>query len=146
MSDVGIYAAVQAEIISALSSPTIATDVLPSMSMDNLIQKDNLRTPSIGIIFLGTTNAVPYAVGSRLVRATSKWRVAIAATNLRGTPFAREDVYPLLEKVRNQLHFYQSAQSPKTKFLFQEDYCPDSQPEGKITAYADFTLDLILGK
>lgn len=148
MSDSGTLAAVQAEIVAALSSPAIQAGmpILPAMSLDDLINKQALRTPSIGIIYLGTTNVTVYSVGSRQVRATTKWRIAIANTNLRGTQDARSDVYSILEKVRDQLHYYRSSQSPKALFLFQEEQCPDTQPEGKLVAYADFYLDLILGK
>src|ERR1035437_2165260 len=122
-----------------------AVAVLPSMSLDNLIQRDSLRLPAIGVIFNGTTGATPYAVGSRKLRATTKWRIAVACQNLRGTQYARQDAYALLEGIRDQLHYTHSARSPKAAFMLEEDFCPDSQPEGKITAYADFTLALILG-
>lgn len=148
MSDSGTLAAVQAEIVAALSSPAIVTGmpVLPAMSLEDLINKQSLRTPAIGIIYLGTTNVTVYSVGSRNVRATTKWRIAISHINLRGTQDARTEVYSILEKVRDQLHFTKSALSPKACYLFQEEQCPDTQPEGKIVAYQDFHLDLILGK
>src|ERR1035437_945798 len=148
MSDSGTLAAVQAEIIAALSSPAIQAGMpnLPALSLEDLINKQALRTPAMGIIYLGTTNAMVYAIGSRMLRATTKWRVAISNSNMRGTQDARQDTYALLEKVRDQLHFSRSAQSPKALLLFQEEQCPDNQPEGKIVAYQDFYLDLILGK
>lgn len=147
MSDSGILANVQSEIVTALTTQPIIVGmpVLPAMSLEDLINKQSLSTPAIGIIYLGSTKAVQYSIGSRHFRVTTKWRIAISSKNLRGTQDARSDVYSILEKVRDQLHFYKSAQAPKCAFLFIEEFCPDQFPEGKIVAYADFSLDLILG-
>ena len=122
-----------------------AVAILPSMSLDDLVTNASLRLPAIGVIFTGTSSTALVAVGNRKRRATTKWRVAVACQNLRGTRFARQDAYSLLEGVRDQLHFTFSACSPKAAFIFQDDYCPDSQPQGKVTAYADYELSLILG-
>ena len=147
MSDIGILAAVEEEIITAISTPAIVVGmpVLASMSPQDLIDRDSLKSPAVGVIYLGTTKTIQYAVGSRRLRATTKWRIAVSSTNLKGTASARKDVYSILEGIRNQLHYLHSAQSPRACYLFLEEQCPDTQSQGKIVAYADFTLDLILG-
>jgi len=126
---------------------TVSTtiDVIPSMSLNDLINKDSLRSTAIGVLFLGTTNITEYAIGVRRLRATTKWRVAVSVTNLRGSQYARQDAYSILENIRDQLHFYTSAYIPKAKFLLQEEQTPNDQPEGKIVAWADYSLDVILG-
>ena len=150
MSDVGTLAAIQTEIKTALTTPTeIVTGmvVIDSMSLDDLMRKDAWgRMPALGIVYMGTDNATPYAIGNRQLRATTKWRIAIAHQNLKGSQFARNDVYNLLEAIKDRVHYLHSAQSPKAAFMFTSDSVLDTQPEGKVTAYVEFTLDVILGK
>ncbi len=150
MSDKGTLAAVQKEIMDAINGTVGIVDgivVIQSMSLDDLMNKDSGgRNSAIGIMYMGTDNATPYAIGSRRLRATTKWRIAVAHKNLRGSQFARDDVYAILEGIRDRLHYLHSASSPKAAYMFQSEAAPDTQPEGKVTAYSDFSLDLILGQ
>ena len=147
MSDSGTLATIQAEIITALTSPEIQTGmpVIPAMSAEDLINKQTLRAPAIGVAYLGTDKTIQYAVGTRRLRATTKWRLFIYVTNLRGSQAARDDVYSILESARDRLHFYRSSISPKAMYLFENENVPDSFAEGRLVATADFFLDVILG-
>lgn len=145
MSDIGKWAAVEAEITTALGTLTGVSTIVPSMSIDQLANSDGIRKPAVGIIYLGTDYNQQYAVGNRKFMATSHWRIGVVLTNLRGTVTGRPQVYSILEQIRDRVHFSFSALSPKEAFRFESEQVPEQGPDGLCVGWVDFRLDLILG-
>lgn len=146
MSDVGKYAACEAEIANALVGLPGAMKIAPSLNATELVYRDGIQKPAIGIIHVGTDLRQVYSISSRQFLGTTKWALAFALDNLRGAVSGRPALYELLENARDRLHGLQSSQSPFGKYFFESEAYPEQQPDGLIVAVATFKLDLVLGQ
>lgn len=143
MADTGILAGIEAEIAAALAGIPDVT-VYPTMSLADLVKKQGIRKPALGIIYTGSSYQEAYAISSRRFRATTKWRIAVAFLNLRGAPAGRVDSYALLEAVRDRIHFKFSTAPLKAAFRFEREELPEAT-DGICVAFVDFELDVLFG-
>lgn len=148
MSDIGTIKALEAEIVAALTANPIegVLTVKPTLSFNDLMIRDGIRKPAIGVIYLGSDYMEPYALGQRRFRAVSRWQVAVCVNSLRDSSDARAAVYDILDAVRDKVHFLFTSQSYKGAFKFEREEIPLDQPEGSVLGVATFSLELFLGK
>lgn len=149
MSDVGLYAALEAEIIEALTDTPIdgVKKVLRTAGVEDLVFQDTALRPVIGVIDAGAKELDRPAVSSRLVGALSEWQIAVVVTSKRGLPDARTTVRTLLETVRDRVHNVQTATSSRGKYRWISDqYVNVVGGDGSVAAaIATFVIPINFG-
>lgn len=144
MSDVGIYDAIEAEIVTALTVPAIdhVKAVVETCSLADLWGVDAKRFPAIGVIERSADRDDGHQVQQlRPVRAATVWDIAIIAQNMRGSAAGRKLVRFLMESVRDRLHGLQTQNAPRTRYVWVADKLIDNVGDGSVAAaVSTFTL------
>jgi hypothetical protein len=144
MTDVGRYAAMEAEVIAAIGSISGVVSVEPSTSVEDLVETEGIRTPVIGVIEGESSRQGAYALSNRRINACSEWEVAVVVRNERGRAAARARLREILEKVRDNLHYASSAQPPTAKYIWKGDKRVQVEGDDLYAAIATFELTVLL--
>ena len=144
MSDVGLYDAIEAEILSKIGTPSGVVTVAKTLSVDDLINRNGIAKPAVGIICTGMRRDAPLATGQSRFYATTTWQIAVAIDNLAGAVNSRTTIYNIFELVRSTLHYQTSAHAPGRYLAMNEEW-PEQQPEGRIVGVANYELQVLLG-
>jgi hypothetical protein len=144
MTDVGRYAAMEAEVIAAIGSISGVVSVEPSTSVEDLVETEGIRTPVIGVIEGESSRQGAYALSNRRINACSEWEVAVVVRNERGRAAARARLREILEKVRDNLHYASSAQPPTAKYIWKGDKRVQVEGDDLYAAVATFELTVLL--
>lgn len=149
MSDIGKYAALEAEVTAYIKGTSAITGVLsvnPTLSLDDLVARDGIRKPALGIIVLPTQYQKPRAVGYREMWVTAKVVVAVAITNMRGAVSARPQLYTIFESLHDRLHYQPSALSPTGRYVFQSEVAETHAEKDLLLGQAVYQIDLLMGQ
>lgn len=127
MSDVGFYAALEAEIFTVLTTPAVSkvARVAKSMSLQDLLMKDGLQLPAVGIIDAGAPEKGYLAAADRRILTEPAWDIAIVVKNSRGAVSGREVMWEILERIRDRLHHYQSAAAGGFRYQWAGEFPAD---------------------
>lgn len=150
MSDSGTYEAICAELVAALSVPSIedAKAIIPTCSLADLFGMDAKRFPAIGVIEReAARDPKDQLIALRPVRAITVWDVAIVVQNMRGSIAGRSLLRVLMETTRDRIHGLRSAIAPKAQFTWQADKLIDNVGDGSVAAsVTTFTLPVNFAK
>lgn len=144
MTDVGKYAAMEAEVIAAIGTISGVKSVEASMSVEDLIEVDGIRLPAIGVIEGDASRQSAYALSNRRISAGVEWEVAVVVRNERGRTAARDTLRTILETVRNNLHYASSALSPLARYIWKGDKRIQVEGDDLYAAVATFELQVLL--
>lgn len=111
MSDVGFYASLEAEIYTALTTPAL-TDVARvamSMGLQDMLAKDGIQLPCVGIIDAGAKETGYLVAADRRIETDIEWEIGILVQNMRGKVSGRPLMRQLLERIRDRLHHLKST-------------------------------------
>jgi len=145
MTDVGLYAAMEAEIVTALTGMTGVVELKPTASAEDLVAKDGIRLPAVGIIDAGAEWKEPLGVGQKLQRATFRWEITVIVGSQRGRIDARTTLRTILETVRDRLHYSQSAVALKSRYYWRSDRPLDIGRTDILGTVIAFELDVLVG-
>lgn len=135
MSDNGIYAAIEAELLAKVAAVAgVAEAPLATCSIEGLVYRvppDGVsgRLPAIGVSFVsaspdasfGTSPSGMIGIGSPRLAATTMWEVCFVGRSERGSVDAHSATRALVELVRDALHYKQSAIQPLTRYMWKSD-------------------------
>jgi len=130
MSDVGVYDAVESEIVAALTpmTPLLLTRIVYAADLNDLVFGQGINPPVAGVIEdgadgLGTIDENPtMAVGGRLVRTVLAWNLNFVVRNQRGAVEGRVKMRKLLETSRDILHGLRTTTLPTPgRFFWRRD-------------------------
>lgn len=144
MTDVGRYAAMEAEVIAAIGTIDGVVSVEPSASVEDLVEVDGIRTPVIGVVEGDSSRQGAYAMGNRRINACSEWEVAVVVRNERGRVAARNALRAIVEKVRDNLHYASSAQPPTARYIWKGDKRVQVEGDDLYAVVATFELTVLL--
>lgn len=153
MSDAGIYAAIEAEIVARIGTISgVAEGAIPTCGIEDLVYRvptDGVtgRLPAIGVAFVsaapdssfGTTPSGFIGIASKRLAAATLWEVCVVNRSQRGASDAHATARLTVERVRDQLHYYASAIQPLTKYIWKSDKRYDfDEPDliGYVSVYA----------
>lgn len=147
MSDVGLYDALEAELYAALTTPAIsgAATVAKTLSIQDLVERDAVRKPAIGIVDSGARFREPYGVGQRIVGVVSRWEIGVVVQNQRGAISGRPTLRGFLETVRDRVHNLKTATSSRAAWRWQSDEYIDQPREDLVAAVATFEINVNFG-
>lgn len=150
MSDLGIYAAMYAELLAALQTPTItvggvAVDVVARCDLITLHTRETLRDVGIGITIDGAKFREAYGVANKMRGADAPVLVSIAVRSARGLTEQRQTLETLLETVRDRINFLATATSSKGKYAWASDSFVEIEGSDKAGAIAEFRLQVNFG-
>ena len=144
MTDVGRYAAMEAEVIAAIGTIDGVVSVEPSASVEDLVEVDGVRTPVIGVVEGDSSRQGAYAMSNRRINACSEWEVAVVVRNERGRVAARNALRAIVEKVRDNLHYASSAQPPTARYIWKGDKRVQVEGDDLYAVVATFELTVLL--
>jgi hypothetical protein len=153
MSDVGVYAAVQAEIVALLTTPAITVssvtaNIRSALSVAHLVEgPEAVQKPMVGVILLDSR-----ALGedeqtlSRQIRVETFWQIAAVDASNRGASDRRTWCYSVLETVRDRLHQYTSTIAPGYDVYRWVSESFTAETPSVMAAVATYRLPLMLGR
>lgn len=154
MSDIGVYATLQAEILTALAPMAITAvpaGVIRTFAKDSrieeLIVKEGIRAPAIGVACTNKTAAGRISAGpNRQMLASLEWEVAVLVDSARSRAEQRASLEAILEEVRDKLHFLPCSLPPTAKYIWNGEKTVLLGDEELLGAIATYQLDLVLCK
>jgi len=149
MSDAGIYAAIEADIVTKLTGISGVNSISASMSANDLVYRQGIQKPAIGIVHQGTEvmSQTARGVNAPQFRAKVNYQVTVAANDARGAISSRPLVQTILEAIRDRLHFKQPSGLPVPNiglYRFVSEGYPEEQPQALIVAAANYSLEVML--
>jgi len=145
VSDIGLYAALEAELIAALTGISGVATLVPTVSVDRLAGMDGVRKPAIGVIDTGAEFREQYAITKGRSLATVSWDIAIVVQNMRGVTAARPTVRTLLETIRDRVHWLQTGTSSKGRYRWRSDQHIQLPDDSLDAAVASFEIAVSVG-
>lgn len=147
MTDVGLYAALETSILTALRTPAIPGVVTleGALSVADLAA-DAVRKPAIGIVDAGSTFQESVAIARRGQIARFNFEVGVVVSSARGKIAARGTLRTILETVRDRIHFLSIAQPGPGRWLWKSDTPVDVTGDDLLAAVASFQLDTMIGR
>lgn len=159
MTDVGTYAALEAEITTALAGISGVVEVIPTCDIEDLVYRVSPdggggRTPVIGVVEVASKRTtVPgsagggfYTIANRIVTAESVWEIAVCVRNERGKSDARSTSRTILETIRDRLHYLSTAQDYKSKWQWQGEEKVKTAEDDLYAWVATYSLTCFFGK
>ncbi len=146
MSDVGRYAAQEAELETALTGLPGAATICRTLSLEDLVARDGIRKPAVGIIE-GSAEATgeSIGIGSRRIPARVSWEIAVVVQNQRGAVQGRPVLRTLLEAVRDRVHGLDSTVTRGARYRWRSDVPTQVPADDLIAAIATFDVNVIFG-
>ena len=153
MSDVGIYDAIEAEIISKIGDLS-SLDVIPTIpacSIDDLawhLHPDGGGNQGrlLGLLDLSSEVVDQYTIAKSSFLAKTMWEVAYVEMNLRGAADSRSIARTVMETVRDRLHYQNSALSGAQRYMWVGEKTVDTGVEGMIGRVAQYRLNILLAQ
>lgn len=149
MSDAGIYAALEADIVTKLTGVGGLVTVVRSMSATELVYYDGIQKPAAGLIHTGTDYIKPArGVNAPHYYGRVKYQIAICVQNLRGRIAARPTLLTAIEAIRGALHFKQPSGLPVSNtglYMAGSEVYADQHIESLAVAAVNYNIELMLG-
>lgn len=152
MRDDEILAALEAEIVSVLTTPTeIAgvgvAGVLPATSAESLVFREVLgQLPAIGVIDVDVTVKQLFGIGTKRKHVTVTWELALVARDESGTPEAAATVRRLLGECNKRLDHYRSTVTGvASRYVFDAFGRPDHPRPDLALGTARYHIDVMFG-
>jgi len=146
VSDAGRYAAMEAEIVAALTGLAGVATIGKTLSLEDLVQRDGIRKPAVGIIE-GAAEATgeKIGIGSRRIPARVTWEIAVVVQNQRGAVQGRPTLRSILEEVRDRLHCLDSTGTRGSQYRWRSDAPTQVPADDLVAAIATFDVNVIFG-
>lgn len=148
MSDAGIYAALETELMNALSGSGGIAGVVtlsPALSVADLAD-DAVRKPAVGVIDAGLAEKDLLSVSSRRMTATATFEVGVVVASARGKVQARSTLRTVLEAVRDRVHFLPSSQPGTGRWRWKSETPVEVAGDDLIAAVASYQIETLIGR
>lgn len=151
MRDDEILAALEAEIVSVLTTPEIEgvgiPGVLPATSAESLVFCEVMgQLPAIGVIDVDVSVKQLFGIGIKRKHVTVTWELALAARDESGTPEAAATVRRLLGECNKRLDHHKSVvDGVSSRFVFDGFARPDHPRPDLALGTARYHIDVMFG-
>lgn len=156
MRDDQLIAAIEAEIVAALSTPAIpdVAAVLPSMTPEDLVFRDlQGQLPGIGVAEVelvpraGPTGSPHLGMGTKAYRGTSSWNITTAVFDESDSRVeGRNRCRAIWGEILKRLVHLQSTATGGMRYRFLGLSYPDQPNPALIVTISRFELDGVFGK
>lgn len=152
MSDAGIYAALEADLLAKAGTVGGVTTLKQSLNVWDTLYRDGFVKPEqivVGLVHAGTKALRPArGVNAPQVYSSIAFQFVLAAQSLRGGISQLPAVELVLEAIRAAVHFKQPSALPVAVtglYRWDADSYPAERPKGLLVATSDFHIELMLG-
>lgn len=148
MSDAGTYAALEAELLAALTTPAITGVVsLSGATSAADLAEDAVRKPAVGIVEGPAEDTDALAtIGGKKRLARFNYEVAVVVSSARGKVPARATLRGILETVRDRVHHLSSSQPGPGRWRWKSDTPVEVTGDDLIAAVASFQIETTIGR
>jgi hypothetical protein len=135
----------EAEIIAALTGITGVASLKASASAEDLLAKEGIQKPAIGVTDAGAEWKESLGVGQKQQRGAFRWEITILVESGRGRIDARSTLRTLRETVRDRLHYLKSTIPLKARYMWRGDQPLDIGRPDVLGSVTSFELDALVG-
>lgn len=149
MSDIGTYAALEAELVAALSLPTGIDGVVtlgPSLGAADLAATA-VRKPAVGIVEGAAEDTGDLAtIGGKKRLARFDFEIAVVVSSARGAVAARATLRTILETVRDRVHFLSCSQPGPGRWRWKSETPVEVTGDDLLAAVASYQVQTTIGR
>ncbi len=159
MTDVGIYAALETELTTALAGISGVVAVTPTCDIEDLVYRISPdggggRTPAIGVVEVaskrttipGSSGGGFYSIANRHITTVSTWEIAVVVRNERGKSDARSTVRTILETIRDRVHYLSTtATTYRSKWTWVGEEKVKTAEDDLYAWVATYSVDCFFG-
>lgn len=156
MSDVGIYAAIEAEIIAAIGdlSALGVASVIPSASTEEIAWAVEQLAPEgggnqgrlIGVLDRGATKLDDFTIAQASMFVESRWEISYAMLDFRGVSDDRATARTVMETIRDRLHYKRSSITGAQRYLWKSESTNKTEMPGLLSRTASYSLKLLISQ